>query len=116
MIFKTNISLDGGKPLKMVLVVIAWQGFENVDSVTEWPGAKVNSTASPGAAVRVSGVKTSPFLPTATWWMLDAEAAAAAVVVAAVVVVVVEEEADDAGAPYWANVLERVEAMSSREK
>lgn len=65
--FRTNMSLVGGKPLKMVSLVAAWQGSEKVDRVTEWPAAKVNSIVSPAAALIVSGVKTSPFLPTATW-------------------------------------------------
>jgi hypothetical protein len=107
--FRTNMSLVEAKPLQMALVVAAWQGLENVDRVTEWPpGEKVNSIVSPAAAVMVSGVKTSPFLPTATWWMFDAEAAAAALVA-----VVVED--DPAGLPYCASVLHSMELRKSRE-
>jgi hypothetical protein len=108
--FRTNMSLVEAKPLQMTSVVAAWQGLENVDRVTEWPpGAKVNSIMSPAATVRVSGVKTSPFLPTATWWMFDAEAEAAAAVLVAVV------EDDEAGAPYCASVLHSIELRKSRE-
>jgi hypothetical protein len=107
--FRTNMSLVEVKPLQMTSVVAALQGLENSDRVTEWPpGAKVNSIVSPAAAVRVSGVKTSPFLPTATWWMFDAEAAAAALVA-----VLVEDDA--AGAPYCASVLHSIELRKSRE-
>jgi hypothetical protein len=109
LIFNTNISVEGGNPLKIAFVVAAWQGLENVDSATEWPAAKANSTVSPGAAFSVSGVNTSPFLPTATWWMLDAEAAAAWLVAVLV-------EVEDAGAPYWASALENVEARSRKER
>jgi len=108
--FRTNMSLVEAKPLQMTSVVAASQGLENVDRVTEWPpGAKVNSIVSPAAAVRVSGVKTSPFLPTATWWMFDAEAAAAALVA-----VLVEDDAA-AGAPYCASALHSIELRKSRE-
>ena len=108
--FRTNMSLVEAKPLQMTSVVAALQGLENVDRVTEWPpGAKVNSIVSPAAAVRVSGVKTSPFLPTATWWMFDAEAAAAALVA------VLVEDDDEAGEPYCASVLHSIELRKSRE-
>jgi hypothetical protein len=108
--FRTNMSLVEAKPLQMTSVVAAWQGLENVDRVTEWPpGAKVNSIMSPAAAVRVSGVKTSPFLPTATWWMFDAEAAAAALVA------VLVEDDDEAGEPYCASVLHSIELRKRRE-
>jgi hypothetical protein len=107
--FRTNMSLVEAKPLQMASVVAAWQGLEKVDRVTEWPpGAKVNSIMSPAAAVMVSGVKTSPFLPTATWWMFDAEATAAALVA-----VVVED--DEAAAPYCASALHSIELKKSRE-
>jgi hypothetical protein len=108
--FRTNMSLVEAKPLQMTSVVAAWQGVENVDRVTEWPpGAKVNSIVSPAAAVRVSGVKTSPFLPTATWWMFDAEATAAALVA------VLVEDDDEAGEPYCASVLHSIELRKRRE-
>ena len=81
------------------------------ERVTEWPAAKLNSIVSPTAAVRVSGVKTSPFLPTATLWILDAEAAAAALVAA---VAVVEEE-EDGELPYWPRTLERMEVRRRKE-
>jgi hypothetical protein len=109
LIFNANISVEGGNPLKIAFSVAAWQGFEKVDSVTEWPAAKVNSTVSPGAAFSVSGVNTSPFLPTATWWMVEAEAEAEA---AAAVLVEVEE----AAVPYWASVPESAEARSRMER
>jgi hypothetical protein len=109
--FRTNMLLVEAKPLQMASVVAAWQGLENADRATEWPpGAKVNSIVSPAAAVMVSGVKTSPFLPTATWWMFDAEAEAAAVALVAVVV-----EDDAAGAPYCASALHSIELRKSRE-
>jgi hypothetical protein len=107
--FRTNISLVEAKPLQMTSVVAAWQGLEKVDRVTEWPAeAKVNSIVSPGAAVMVSGVKTSPFLPTATWWMFDAEAAAAALVA-----VVVED--DPTGVSFCASVLHSIELRKRRK-
>jgi hypothetical protein len=92
------MSLVPGNPLKMTSVVAAWQGLAKSERVTEWPEAKVNSIVSPTAAVMVSGVKTRPFLPTATWWTFgtEAEDAAVALVVAVVVVVVAED-----GLPYW---------------
>jgi hypothetical protein len=108
---RANISLVAGNPLQTASVVTAWQGSEKLDRVTEWPATKVNSIVSPGAAVRVSGVKTSPFLPTATWWMFDAEAEAEAA--AAELVAVVEEE--DAAAPYCASVTDSIEVRSRRE-
>jgi len=108
LIFRTNMSLVEAKPLQMTSVIAALQGLENSDRVTEWPpGAKMNSILSPAAAVRVSGVKTSPSLPTATWWMFDAEAAAAALVA-----VLVED--DEAGAPNCASVLHSIELRKSR--
>ena len=57
-------------------------------------------------------MKTSPFLPTATLWMLDAEAAAAALVAA--VAVVVEEE-EDGELPYWPRTLDKREVRKIRE-
>jgi hypothetical protein len=108
--FRTNMLLVEAKPLQMASIVAAWQGLENADRATEWPpGAKVNSIVSPAAAVMVSGVKTSPFLPTATWWMFDAEADAAALVA----VGVVEDELS--GLPYCASVLHSIELRNSRE-
>lgn len=59
----------------------------------------------------VSGVKTSPFLPTATLWMLDAEAAAVALVAALAVV----EEEEDGELPYWPRTLDRREVRRRRE-
>lgn len=108
--FRTNMSLVGGKPLKMASLVAAWQGSEKVDRVTEWPAAKVNSIVSPAAALIVSGVKTSPFLPTATWWIVDAEAAAAALV--AVLVVAVE---DGPELPYCASVPDSIRVHMRRD-
>jgi len=108
--FRTNMLLVEAKPLQMASVVAAWQGLENADRVTEWPpGAKVNSIVSPAAAVMVSGVKTSPFLPTVTWWMFDAEAGDAALVAAVVA------EVELSGEPYCASVLHSIELRKSRE-
>jgi len=105
--FRTNMSLVEAKPLQMTSVVAAVQGLENSDRVTEWPpGAKMNSILSPAATVRVSGVKTSPSLPTATWWMFDAAAAAA--------LVAVWVADDEAGPPYCASVLHSIELRKSR--
>ena len=106
--FRTNMSLVEAKPLQMASVVGALQRLENSDRVTEWPlGEKVNSIWSPASAVMVSGVKTSPFLPTATWWMFDAEAAAAALVA-----VLVED--NESGVSYCASVLHSIELRISR--
>ena len=68
----------------------------------------MNSIVSPALAVMVSGVKTSPFLPTATWWTFDTEAAAAALVA-------VVEGADDPESPYWLSALGSRHVKSSRE-